>query len=220
MEVIGTLAQFNGLTQINLTGITPKGRAKRTYQPRVITGALTEADESELIRIPGPLTTVDPAQWLTNSTATGYNVDVTGPGGVPYQLRIYRGTTLYNAPAPAGSFSVTGIGSQFDSSSPFTDGYQIAPRSLADIVLKQREAAFGKAVTLYPNPASNRLTVVVGSLGRGATLEVFNVLGQRVKTTAVVQEEAIVDVSSLKAGMYSVRLTTKDGSVTRSFVKQ
>ncbi|RSK42468.1 Calx-beta domain-containing protein [Hymenobacter perfusus] len=220
VEVIGTLGQFNGLTQINLTGITAKGRASRTYQPRVITAALTEAEESELIRIPGPLTSVDPAQWVTNSTASGYNVDVTSATGVAYQLRIYRGTTLYNAPAPAGPFSVTGIGSQFDGSSPYTEGYQIAPRSLADITLKQREPAFAKSVTLYPNPVSNRLTVVVGSLGRGATLEVFNVLGQRVKATAVTQEEANVDVSTLKAGVYSVRLTTKDGSVTRSFVKQ
>jgi len=220
VEVIGTLGQFNGLTQINLTGITAKGRATRTYQPRIITAALTEAEESELIRIPGPLTSVDPAQWVTNSTASGYNVDVTSATGVAYQLRIYRGTTLYNAPAPAGPFSVTGIGSQFDGSSPYTEGYQIAPRSLADITLKQREPAFAKSVTLYPNPVSNRLTVVVGSLGRGATLEVFNVLGQRVKATAVTQEEANVDVSTLKAGVYSVRLTTKDGSVTRSFVKQ
>ncbi|RSK48307.1 Calx-beta domain-containing protein [Hymenobacter rigui] len=220
VEVTGTLGQFNGLTQINLTGITPKGRARRTYTPRVVTTALTEAEESELIRIPGPLTSVDPAQWTTTSTASGYNVDVTGPGGVAYQLRIYRGTTLYNTPAPAGPFSVTGIGSQFDSSSPYTEGYQIAPRSLADITLKQREPAFAKAVVLYPNPAANRLTVVVGSLGRGASVEIFNALGQRVKTTTVAQEEAAIDVNTLKAGVYSVRLTTKDGSVTRSFVKQ
>lgn len=220
VEVIGTLGQFNGLTQINLTGITPKGRATRTYQPRLVTTALTEAEESELIRIVGPLTSVDPAQWVTNSTASGYNVDVVSASGVAYQLRIYRGTTLYNTPAPTGSFSVTGIGSQFDGSSPYTEGYQIAPRSLADIALKQREPAFGKSVALYPNPTANRLTVVVGSLGRGATLEVFNVLGQRVKTTSIQQEETTVDVNALKAGVYSVRLTTKDGSVTRSFVKQ
>ncbi|RSK36129.1 Calx-beta domain-containing protein [Hymenobacter metallilatus] len=220
VEVTGTLGQFNGLTQINLTGITPKGRARRTYSPRVITTALTENEESELIRIPGPLTSVDPAQWVTTSTASGYNVDVTGPGGVTYQLRIYRGTTLYNTPAPAGPFSVTGIGSQFDSSSPYTEGYQIAPRSLADITLKQREPAFARAVVVYPNPAANRLTVVVGSLGRGATLEIFNALGQRVQTATVAQEAATVEVSALQAGVYSVRLTTKDGSVTRSFVKQ
>ncbi|MET4106819.1 Calx-beta domain-containing protein [Hymenobacter sp. UYP22] len=220
VEVVGTLGQFNGLTQINLTSITPKGRATRLYQPRVVTTALTEAEESELIRIPGPLTTVDPAQWVTNSTASGYNVDVTGPNGIAYQLRIYRGTTLYNTPAPVGSFSVSGIGSQFDGSTPFTEGYQIAPRSLADIVLKQREPAFAKAVVLYPNPTANRLTVIVGSQGRGASLEIFNALGQRVQTAIVTQETATVDVHTLKGGVYSVRLTTKDGSVTRSFVKQ
>lgn len=220
VEVTGALGQFNGLTQITLTGITQSGRARRTYQPRTVTTALTEAEESELIRIPGPLTSTTPSQWVTNSTAAGYNVDVTSATGVAYQIRINRGTTLYNQPAPAGPFSLTGIGSQFDSSTPYTDGYQIIPRSLADLVLSRREAAFAATVAVFPNPATSQLTVRVGTAGRGATLEIFNALGQRVRQSAVIAEEATLNVAALKAGVYSVRLTTKDGSVTRSFVKQ
>ena len=218
--VVGTLGQFRGLSQITVTDITSLGRATKTYQPRTITTALTENEESELIRIAGPLTSTDPTQWTTTSTASGYNVDVTDANGVAYQIRINKGTELYNQPAPAGPFSLTGIGGQFDSSSPYTEGYQIIPRSLNDLVLGKRNAAFAKAVLLYPNPTTGRLVVEVGSAGRGASLEIFNTLGQRVRQEQVSGTQAILDVASLRTGVYSVRLTTKDGSVTRAFVKQ
>ncbi|SNR71480.1 T9SS type A sorting domain-containing protein [Hymenobacter mucosus] len=222
VEVAGTLGQFNGLTQITLTSITPAGRARRTYQPRVITTALTEAEESELVRIPGPLTATNPGQWLTNSpaTTTGYNVTVADANGVTYQIRINNGTTLYNQPAPAGPFSLTGVGSQFDNSSPYTEGYQIIPRGLSDLALGRREAAFAATVAVFPNPATTQLTVQVGAAGRGATLEVFNSLGQRVQQASVLTNESQLDISALKSGVYSVRLTTKAGSVSRLFVKQ
>ena len=218
--VVGTLGQFNGLTQITLTDITSLGRAKKTYTPRVLTTALTENEESELIRIPGPLTSVDPTQWTTTSTGSGYNVDVIDAKGVTYQVRVNKGTTLYNQPAPAGAFSLTGIGGQFDNTSPYTDGYQIIPRSLNDLVLGKREPAFAKSVRVYPNPTTGNLTVEVGSLGRGASLEVFNALGQRVQQQKVSGAEASVNAASLKSGLYYIRLMTTEGSVTRSFMKQ
>ncbi|MFD2786059.1 T9SS type A sorting domain-containing protein [Hymenobacter rubripertinctus] len=218
--VAGTLDQFNGLTQISLTDLTSLGRAKKLYTPRVVTTALTENEESELIRIPGPLTSVDPTQWMTTATGSGYTVDVVDAKGVAYQVRVNKGTTLYNQPAPAGPFSLTGIGGQFDNTSPYTEGYQILPRSLTDLVLGKREPAFAKAVRVYPNPTAGRLTVEVGSLGRGASLEVFNALGQRVQRQQVSGTEASVNVAALKTGLYSIRLTTTDGSVTRSFMKQ
>ncbi|MBX0292031.1 T9SS type A sorting domain-containing protein [Hymenobacter sp. HSC-4F20] len=220
VEVTGTLGQFNGLTQITLSGITPAGRARRTYQPRAITTALTEAEESELVRITSPLTSTTPSQWVTNSTASGYTVDVTAANGVAYQIRINRGSTLYNQPAPAGPFFLTGIGSQFDSSTPYTEGYQIVPRSLTDLVLSRREPAFAAAVVVFPNPTTSKLTVRLDAAGRGATLEVFSALGQRVRQTALTATETTLDVAALQAGVYSLRLTTKDGSVSRFFVKQ
>ncbi|MCC2547814.1 T9SS type A sorting domain-containing protein [Hymenobacter sp. BT175] len=83
-----------------------------------------------------------------------------------------------------------------------------------------REAAFGKSVSLFPNPATNKLTIRVGADGRGAAVEVFNSLGQRVQGTTAASEEVSLDVANLATGIYSVRMTTKDGVVTRSFLKQ
>jgi len=40
---------------------------------------------------------------------------------------------LYSRGYPQGTFSVTGIGGQFDTSAPFDEGYQLLPRYIADI---------------------------------------------------------------------------------------
>ncbi|GAA3936969.1 T9SS type A sorting domain-containing protein [Hymenobacter algoricola] len=221
VQVTGTLAQFNGLTQITLTGITPLGVARRIYQPRPLTAALTENDESELVRT-GTVTSVDPTQWTTTSTATGYNVDVRTAAGTLYQLRINRGTTAYNMPAPAGTFTATGLGGQFDNTTPFTEGYQLVLRRAGDIslVTAASEPAFAKGLSLYPNPTTATLNLRVGTEGRGATIEIINMLGQRVQQLVASQEEVTLNVASLRAGVYAVRFTTKEGTVTRSFVKQ
>ncbi|SHJ06070.1 Por secretion system C-terminal sorting domain-containing protein [Hymenobacter daecheongensis DSM 21074] len=222
VQVTGTVSQFNGLTQLTLTSITPAGTARRMYQPRLLTGPLTENDESELVRVAGPLTSVDPTQWTTTSTAAGYNVDVRTAAGTTYQLRINRGTTAYNMPAPTGPFSATGLGGQFDGTTPFTEGYQLVVRRASDIavVTAAHEPAFAQGISLYPNPAATTLTLRVGAEGRGASIEIMNMLGQRVQQLTATQETVALNVASLKAGVYAVRFTTKAGSVTRAFVKK
>ncbi|HLK97601.1 MAG TPA: T9SS type A sorting domain-containing protein, partial [Hymenobacter sp.] len=218
--VVGTLGQFNGLTQITLTDITALGRARRTYLPRAVATALTENEESELIATATPVTLVTPSQWT--GAATAYNVDVVTAGGIAYQVRIPANSDFAGKPAPTTPFLLTGIGGQFDQMSPYTEGYQIVPRRYADLslVLSATEPAFAKAVSLYPNPTANQLTLRVDGAGRGAQVEIMNALGQVVSRSVAASEFTNLDVASLNAGVYAVRLTTKAGSATRRFVKQ
>src|SRR5262249_37665096 len=46
---------------------------------------------------------------------------------------IDKDTNIGGTTTPAGTFSVVGVLGQFDSSSPFDSGYQLLPRSLADV---------------------------------------------------------------------------------------
>jgi hypothetical protein len=48
-------------------------------------------------------------------------------------MRIDSDTDIDGSTAPVGTFDVTGIGSQYDFSSPYDEGYQIFPRQLTDI---------------------------------------------------------------------------------------
>ena len=218
--VTGTLGQFNGLSQITMTSITSLGRARRTYLPRAVVTALTENEESELIAIATPVTLVTPTQWT--GAATAYNVDVQTATGMVFQMRIPANSDFAGKPAPTTPFLLTGIGSQFDATTPFTEGYQIIPRRYSDLSFVQRaaEPAFAKAIALYPNPVANQLTLRVDGAGRGAQVEILNALGQVVSRSVATTDITSLNVASLKAGIYAVRLTTAEGSATRRFVKQ
>lgn len=127
--VRGKIEQFNGLTQINPDTIILVSQNHSLIQPDTVT-TLSEATESKLIRILS-VRLLDPAQW-TNAIG-GFNVDVTTTGMDTILMRVDGETDIFGKAAPTGTFTLTGIGGQFDNSLPYTAGYQIFPRSIQDI---------------------------------------------------------------------------------------
>jgi hypothetical protein len=90
---------------------------------------LDETTESELIQLIG-FTLADATQWPAAGSSA--NVDITN-GTDTMTMRIDSDTDIDGSNAPSGAFDVTGIGSQYDFSSPYDEGYQIFPRQLTDI---------------------------------------------------------------------------------------
>jgi hypothetical protein len=70
-------------------------------------------------------------------------------------------STCSTKPAPPAPFDLTGIGGQFDSSTPYTEGYQIAPRYIADVssLVKTKTVDFSDRVQISPNPATEFLRI-------------------------------------------------------------
>ncbi len=124
----GEVDQFRGLTELFVDSIYQLGSGYTLPTPTVVT-SLDESTESELIQLIG-FNLVDPTQWP--STGSSANVDITN-GTDTLTMRIDSDTDIDGSPAPAGTFDVTGLGSQYDFSSPYTEGYQIFPRMLTDI---------------------------------------------------------------------------------------
>ncbi|MDB2627097.1 lamin tail domain-containing protein [Schleiferiaceae bacterium] len=123
----GEVDQFNGLTELFVDSIYLANSGNTLPAPAVVT-ALDESTESELIQLVG-FTLADATQWPASGSA---NVDITN-GTDTMTMRIDSDTDIDSSTAPAGTFDVTGIGSQYDSSSPYDEGYQIFPRQLTDI---------------------------------------------------------------------------------------
>ncbi len=213
LEVIGVVGQFNGLTQIAIDSFRTRAVAQRLPAPRPTT-VLDEMSESLLTRLTGgPFTLADATQW-TNA-GSGFTVDITN-GTTTYALRIVRGTDVYGSPAPTQPFNLVGIGGQFDNAAPFDSGYQIIPRSLADIQIVNGLSADAAtaALVLYPNPATDQLTI---SGTAGGTATVLDALGRPVLTAKLpAAGTATVRVSALPAGVYVVRV----GTASRRFLKQ
>ena len=159
VRVIGTVGHFNGLGQINVDSIVILATNRTLAAPAVIT-ALTENDESRLIRL-NNLTIINPSQWPTpGTTGSGSTVRVTN-GVDSFDLRIDNDVDLFGTPVPVSPFNAIGLGGQFDPSSPFTSGYQFVPRYQADII------AGGPIDTLRNfnllTPANNTSLTVSGS---------------------------------------------------------
>ena len=138
LEVTGTLTQFNGLMEISSpltvthlgTGVTPV--------PLVLTcldvansynlGTNTDANESRLIRVNN--VTITSGTW----PAAGVNGTLTiNDGTGPTILFIDKDTNVDGSTPPPAVFNIVGILRQFDSSSPYTTGYEIVPRAISDV---------------------------------------------------------------------------------------
>lgn len=73
-------------------------------------------------------------------------------------------------------------------------------------------------ITLYPNPVSNILSLDLGSL-EGSEAVIYNLAGKEVMKT-VVKGIAQIDVSTLKNGVYTIRIISKHNAIAAKFIKR
>lgn len=134
--VLGTVAQFNGLTEIvpsaipnmvfNLGADTPPA-------PQVVSLATLLADPESY---EGSLITVQNLTYVSGTWAPANTVVLSDSTPTNIDVRIQAGSTVSGAPGsptPFALINVTGILGQFDSNNPFTAGYQIMPRRQSDL---------------------------------------------------------------------------------------
>ncbi len=149
--VQGRLIQYNGLAEILPDSVWQIGSNEPLVSPMVVT-TFDESIESQLIQVQN-VQLVDAAEWA--KTPFGFNVRIYS-GTDTMIMRIDADVDLYDLPAPVGMFTVTGLGTQFDESSPYLDDYQIMPRFQQDIdVLNSVEQPDEIIWTIYPNPVSD-----------------------------------------------------------------
>ncbi len=130
IAVIGTITQYKGLAEIEPDTVWTLLPGMPVPPPMPVPG-LNEMTESELVSLVG-WHIIDTTQW-TNSSY-GFNVDITN-GIDTTIMRIDNDVDLDTLPVPTDSLLIiTGIGSQYDPTSPYLSGYQLFPRYHSDIV--------------------------------------------------------------------------------------
>ena len=68
------------------------------------------------------------------------------------------------------------------------------------------------ALKVYPNPATNLITIEAGNATGNYNLKMFNALGQQVKeSTGVLNGKVQMDVADFAAGMYTIQLKAETG---------
>jgi hypothetical protein len=72
---------------------------------------------------------------------------------------------------------------------------------------------------LYPNPASNYLTVERENSSE-ATIDIYNAMGMHIATYETIEAKFDINVAALSAGTYFIRVTEGTTSSVKSFVKK
>ena len=160
------------------------------------------------------LTYLNESQW--DGDGGSFNVQLVGAAGDTILMRIDADTELSTMTAPAAPFNLTGIGGQFDSSEPYTEGYQIFPRYLADFEMTSnvQDILPEDAVSIYPNPAGNVLQVETDfPLLR---IELYDLSGRML----IRSTETQLFLTDINPGLYSVRVVTEAGFTTRKILKK
>ncbi len=146
VQVTGYLKNFNGLAEIDSTaaliGYSNLGPATFVPDPLVLTCAqaassfvpgspATEPNEGRLIRING--VHLSAGSWPSTASTSNITLTVTDATG-SVTMFIDKDTSVNGSPNPGSKFDVIGILKQFDSTSPWTSGYEIVPRWAADVI--------------------------------------------------------------------------------------
>ena len=85
-----------------------------------------------------------------------------------------------------------------------------------------REKAFGVSLTIYPNPAVEKVTIKTSLMGNqiAGTICVYGMTGQELIRRQVEGSEADINVSSLPTGIYIIRMVTNEKFEFGKFVKE
>lgn len=217
--IAGTIDQYRGLTEIipDTLYSTTSGNTLKT--PTVVT-TLGENTESDLIRVNGMIL-VDAAEWDTSLSTSGLNVRITAAsGGDTLTMRIDADCNIYTTgmAAPTGQFDVIGLGGQYDSSSPYTDGYQIFPRYTTDIIMQSANSKLLGSVDakVYPTVSNGIYNI---ELNENVTMNIINVNGKVIVNKKVATGKSTIDLSTFANGVYFIKLTTEKGQKTLKVVK-
>jgi len=84
--------------------------------------------------------------------------------------------------------------------------------------LSTTENAFSSAVTVFPNPVKNILTIQDETESKWQSLVIFDDLGRKIKESTLHQNE--IDLSYLAAGSYIIKIKSGNRVAVKKFVKE
>jgi len=75
------------------------------------------------------------------------------------------------------------------------------------------------AITIYPNPVGDRLSVFLGTTEQNKTIRIVNSLGQTLETFSTADKTLTVDTKDFPSGVYYLQVQTGNAATTKTFIK-
>lgn len=213
----GSITQFSGLTQITPDTLW-KISSNNSLESSTIITALSETTESEFVKF-NKVAFKDKTQWKTGQ-GTGFTVDLDA-GGTTITMRIDNDIDLFNQPAPTYTwFNLTGLGSQFDNTSPYTSGYQILPRYASDLegLVSIHDQSLDSKIILSPNPSGGDVNIFTDL--NVSEIMIYNTLGAVMKEYKNFEINKNLNINDLSPGMYFLKFNVLGDFVTKKLIRQ
>jgi hypothetical protein len=233
VTVLGTVTQYNGLTEISTPYLDYTNHGAGTMpDPVLLTTQVIatsgEDYESTLARLEG-CNIVGGDPWPSPGNNANILID---DGSGSCTLHIDKDTNLDEWTGPTGAFNLVGIVNQYDYTSPYTEGYQILPRRVEDFTTSSEVSGNQpevvrefKLLPVYPNPFNPNTTVSfwLTSPTEHLKLSVFDITGRLVailRNGSAEPGQHIVNwnAGNLASGTYFIRLEADNHIVTKSAV--
>lgn len=196
--------------------ITAIGLCAGTYTVTITDSLLATA--TAIITITGPaqpVITANGTTLSTNFTAVGYKWYLNG-------VFIPNATSSNYTVTQNGNYTVevnTG-GGCLDTSAIFNFN-----------TIGINESFLNNSVTIFPNPASNQITIkfdaslIAASAKQDVLIDIQNELGQSIKKAGIKQlvngkNEMMVDIADLPKGIYFIQIKNQNTSINKKFIKQ
>ncbi|GAA5483379.1 hypothetical protein Hsar01_02610 [Haloferula sargassicola] len=129
--IVGTVAQFNGLTEIVPLSASSVVALGADVEPAPVTVSLATLLENPE-DYEGRLITVEALSYVSGTWGLGQTVKLEDSSSNRLDIRIQGGSSA--ATEPVYPASITGVLGQYDTSSPYNASYQLMPRDEADVV--------------------------------------------------------------------------------------
>jgi hypothetical protein len=143
VEIVGLVSPFNGLNELGTPTIIRKVSSGNVVTPILVNCGQVNNDgaggveqyEGMLVRINQVIVTSlngsSIPNWTVSGSGTNYRLQ---DASDTLEVRVDNNVNYNGDPAPQGTFDIIGVVSQYKTSSPFIGGYQLMPRSRADIL--------------------------------------------------------------------------------------
>jgi hypothetical protein len=167
---------------------------------------ITEQDESSYVYSEELL-----VDSVGNISASGFSIYTSHENGDKLLIRMDADANLGWNPGdilPGEWAYVAGIGTQFDNSFPFTEGYQLLATGFTTIV-DGLEILETKAVSMLPNPAIS--LIYLKSDFQINQVNIYSLEGKSWIQQKANRPYTEVEISSLPAGMFVVKAVTENG---------
>jgi hypothetical protein len=208
ITVVGPTFLYNNLLEISpINSFTVHASGKPVPTPNTISpAALNETVEGTLIRINNGTFSA------SGSFAGNTNYMVTSLSQT-FEVRIAStATNIVGTPIPSVPVDIIGLASQycFSPTTGCLTGYQMYPRTLADIIASPTGISEKEAISpfvFYPNPARDELQIKSNVTEPIINLIITNFQGKTIYTSK--GNIDLLDISMFRSGVYNVTILTE-----------